>query len=147
MRKILVVAAAVVAGEEGRALDEEGVRATWRERESVKRALVEWLHEWGYLDHGSDLDEEAVVRAVYQGLASSRADLLLVNLEDLWLEPHPQNMPGTSSERPNWRRKARYTLEEISSQEAVGEVLAIITRLRRGNANERGLSPQRGHSN
>ena len=46
-------------------------------------------------------------------LADSDARLLLVNIEDLWLETQPQNMPGTSTERPNWQRKARLSLEEF----------------------------------
>jgi 4-alpha-glucanotransferase len=38
---------------------------------------------------------------------------VLINLEDLWLEKRPQNVPGTSTERPNWRRKAKLTLEQL----------------------------------
>ena len=37
--------------------------------------------------------------------------MMLVNLEDLWLETQPQNIPGTSEECPNWRNKARYSFE------------------------------------
>ncbi len=46
-------------------------------------------------------------------LASSDADLVLVNLEDLLLETRPQNLPGTKADHPNWRRKI--TIEDISS--------------------------------
>jgi 4-alpha-glucanotransferase len=53
-------------------------------------------------------DEAARCAAAMHGLtawlANSDASLVLMNLEDLWLEPRPQNVPGTSSERPNWQR-------------------------------------------
>jgi 4-alpha-glucanotransferase len=38
---------------------------------------------------------------------------VLVTLEDLWQEERSQNVPGTSTERPNWRRKARQTIEQL----------------------------------
>jgi 4-alpha-glucanotransferase len=41
---------------------------------------------------------------VVRGLAAGDAAVALVTLEDAWLEPAPQNVPGTSLERPNWRR-------------------------------------------
>ncbi|HSU56148.1 MAG TPA: 4-alpha-glucanotransferase, partial [Candidatus Dormibacteraeota bacterium] len=51
--------------------------------------------------------------ACLEWLANSQAEFVLVNLEDLWSEIEPQNVPGTSDEVPNWRRKARLTIEEI----------------------------------
>ncbi|CEP67915.1 Glycoside hydrolase, superfamily [Moorella glycerini] len=62
-------------------------------------------------------------RACLAHLAASRARILLVNLEDLWLETAPQNIPGTVDTYPNWRRKARYTLEEFSQKPEVLQVL------------------------
>src|SRR5438874_13595759 len=52
-------------------------------------------------------------------LASSMADVVLVNLEDLWDETLPQNVPSTSTERPNWRRRVRPTIEQIRKMAAV----------------------------
>ena len=48
---------------------------------------------------------------------------MIVNLEDLWLEPRPQNVPGTGPERPNWRRRAGYGLEAFKRLPAVTEAL------------------------
>jgi 4-alpha-glucanotransferase len=48
---------------------------------------------------------------------------VLVNLEDLWGATEPQNVPGTSTERPNWRRKLRYSLEELGKSLPVVEAL------------------------
>ena len=63
-------------------------------------------------------------------LASSRTKMVLVNLEDLWLETAPQNVPGTNLERPNWQRKARLSLEEFRTMGGVANVLRSIRRLR-----------------
>ena len=50
--------------------------------------------------------------------------MVIVNLEDLWLEPHPQNVPGTGPrEYPNWRRRAGYGLEAFKRLPAVTEAL------------------------
>jgi len=57
---------------------------------------------------------------------------MLVNLEDLWLETNQQNTPGTSSERPNWRHKAKYTFEEFSQMQQVTYILKEIARRRAG---------------
>jgi 4-alpha-glucanotransferase len=51
---------------------------------------------------------------------------MLVNLEDLWLEPAPQNVPGTWHERPNWQRKARFSTEEIRGMNGLVEILKTI---------------------
>lgn len=56
-------------------------------------------------------------------LARSAASVVIVNLEDLWLEPRPQNVPGTGPERPNWRRRAGYGLEAFKRLPAVTEAL------------------------
>jgi 4-alpha-glucanotransferase len=55
---------------------------------------------------------------------------MLINLEDLWLETQPQNVPSTEDEYPNWRRKARYSLEEFSQMPQVTDTLRTINKLR-----------------
>ena len=52
----------------------------------------------------------------------------MVNLEDLWLEEESQNIPGTMHERPNWRRKARLTLDDMCS---CADVVALLEDLNR----------------
>jgi len=74
---------------------------------------------------------EAILRRQLEYLASSPARLVLVNLEDLWHETEPQNVPGTHDERPNWRRKARFAFEELSTRADVVEPLKRMNELRR----------------
>ncbi len=67
------------------------------------------LHQAGARpeDFTNELDEPACRTAMIactDALAASPASVVLLTLEDLWLEPSPQNVPGTCDERPNWRR-------------------------------------------
>ena len=56
---------------------------------------------------------------------------MLAKLEDLWLESLQQNVSGTWEERPNWKRKARYSLEQIREMSTVRESLNAIDEIRR----------------
>ncbi len=67
-----------------------------------------------------------LLRACAAFLGASRARIVLVNLEDLWLEMQPQNVPNTRQERPNWTRKARYSFEAFSQNPYVLETLEEI---------------------
>ena len=46
-------------------------------------------------------------------LAKSEAIIVLLNLEDLWGETKPQNIPSTTKEHPNWKRRMRYSMERL----------------------------------
>jgi 4-alpha-glucanotransferase len=65
------------------------------------------------------LDPPAVLEALLGWLGASDASEVVVNLEDLWGEPEPQNVPGTGPEVPNWRRQAALTLEELAADPVV----------------------------
>jgi 4-alpha-glucanotransferase len=83
-----------------RAADEHGARA-------VTRAALLLQSGSKPEDFTSELDDPACRTAMIactDALASSPAHVVLITLEDLWLEPAPQNVPGTCDERPNWRR-------------------------------------------
>ncbi|MYD88225.1 MAG: 4-alpha-glucanotransferase, partial [Acidobacteria bacterium] len=74
----------------------------------------------------ADLD---LLRACLDRLARSEAGMVIVNLEDLWLEVNPQNVPGTGPrQHPNWRRRARYALERLMRIPEVKAVLGVLHR-------------------
>ena len=52
-------------------------------------------------------------------LSDSMANIVLVNVEDLWEETLPQNVPATITERPNWRRRLRPSIEQIRKMAGV----------------------------
>ena len=51
--------------------------------------------------------------AIVGFLASTPCKLMLLNQEDLLKETEQQNLPGTTDEYPNWRRKMKCTVEEL----------------------------------
>jgi 4-alpha-glucanotransferase len=44
----------------------------------------------------------------------------------MWLEDRPQNVPGTSHERPNWQRRAARGLDAIIEDAAIRRMLTSI---------------------
>ncbi len=91
------------------------------QRAALLDALVAFLRRAGRLDEADD--SESVLRACLAHLAASGPRVTLVSLEDLWGETEPQNTPSTGEECANWRRKARYSLEEFGRLPAVVELL------------------------
>lgn len=105
--------------------------AFWLGKDTVNQAALSiFLYRKGWLEVPTH-DVLAVLKACLAYLASSRARIVLVNLEDLWLEMEPQNFPGTGEERFNWRRKARYTFEAFSQIPQVLKTLREINQLRK----------------
>lgn len=107
-----------------------------------QEAVLGFLRREGWLRPSRD-DTESVLRACLAYLAAGRARIVLVNLEDLWLETAPQNVPGTGNAYPNWRRKACYPLETFRCKPDIVEILKTIDRLRRGANRGRGRKPGR----
>jgi 4-alpha-glucanotransferase len=98
-------------------------------RSAQRAALESFLRTRALLS--GDASEIAILSAWLAYLAGQDEDFLLINLEDLWLEPTPQNVPGTWDERANWRRKARLSIEAIRRDSALSDVLKTIGDIRR----------------
>ena len=79
-------------------------------------------------EHRSD-----AFRRVIQRLARSRAGVVLVNLEDLWGERRPQNVPGRSGARM-FSRRCRLDLATVQRHGEWNTLLDSIDSLRRGEA-------------
>jgi 4-alpha-glucanotransferase len=109
--------------------DEDAARER-EDRAELRRTLTEVLRRRG-LPAG---DERTAYESSILQLARSDACLLVVNLEDMWGETEPQNLPGTGAEQPNWRRRARYGVSELGSVADLTERLARINEARRGVA-------------
>ena len=108
-------------------LDHAEAKRERAHREQWKAGIIRFLRRLGFLPKGSATPRE-VFQAMLRFLARSPAPTVLVNLEDLWLEERPQNVPGTSTERPNWRRKARLSLEDIESSPAIARLCDVLTK-------------------
>ncbi len=107
---------------------EERQRRGAQRQELASAAAAHWPGAW---DGRSD-PFPLVLRDRLEHLAASPARMVLVNLEDLWHETEPQNVPGTlADQRPNWRRKARWSFEEMTRHPEVVGTLERIDALRR----------------
>jgi 4-alpha-glucanotransferase len=115
-------------------LDSADARAEGNRLQSMKETLITFLRNRSWL-HEPKGDVRTVLTACLSYLAASQAQLVLINLEDLWLETQPQNVPTTGEAYPNWRRKARYTLEQFSQLPQVVDILITVTRLRKRRQN------------
>lgn len=104
----------------------EEARAT---RAGLIQRMLQQMQRAGFL-HDPATPEE-LRDALLDYLSASESQLLLVNLEDLWAERLPQNVPGTASERPNWRRVAQHSLEHIISSPEINAALKRLDGIRR----------------
>jgi 4-alpha-glucanotransferase len=100
-----------------------------KNRQQMIRALVEYLRRAGSIPQGAEGTELQALHGCLEFMASSDGKVTLVNLEDLWGETEPQNVPGTWRERPNWRRRAKHSIEELNSLPGARELLARLTEL------------------
>lgn len=109
---------------------EEMMHAARSERRALRRSLRTFLEKRGFLADRKRPPTE-ILGAILRFLGRSASPLVIVNLEDLWGETEPQNIPGTENERPNWRRKARFRFEDFRSLPSVTGPLNDLDRIRR----------------
>ena len=113
-------------------VSQAGAESGHKTRKQQRRALSRFLAAQGWLKDSAG-SPKSVLRASLEFLSSSESCFVLVNLEDLWLETQPQNVPGTGVERPNWRRKASYSLETFCRIRDVISPLMKVNKLRENN--------------
>lgn len=75
---------------------------------------------------------ESLPLALYRYLARTPCRLLSVQMEDLTGEVEQPNLPGTTDEHPNWRRKLSRDLEVIFATSDAARILAEISGIRSG---------------
>ncbi|OGT71126.1 MAG: 4-alpha-glucanotransferase [Gammaproteobacteria bacterium RIFCSPLOWO2_02_FULL_57_10] len=102
----------------------------WRHVE--KRQVLQWLADQWLLPEQWQLGDEGAGRAfdahlcaaIFRCCARSRSLLLSIQLEDLALLETPVNIPGTSTEYPNWRRKLPVDIKELLDSDSGLAMLA-----------------------
>jgi 4-alpha-glucanotransferase len=91
--------------------------------EALRRAQV-WVHE-------GEPELETLVALVYCFLARTHSCLALVQLDDLTDELDAVNVPATSAEHPNWRRRLSLSLGELASARRFQQITQILQDERR----------------
>lgn len=105
------------------------------DRAREKQKLLDRLHDLHLLPDWFPRDQARVPElagelhnAIVGFLASTPSKLMVLNQEDLLKETEQQNLPGSTSEYPNWRRKMKCTVEELWTSTEVQD----FTRMFRG---------------
>ncbi|HWF39419.1 MAG TPA: 4-alpha-glucanotransferase, partial [Candidatus Acidoferrales bacterium] len=94
-----------------------------RDQAQLKRAL----EKEGLLTKSLNPQPDEWVPLVYAYLARSNSFAALVQLADLTKEVDPVNLPGSTDQYPNWRRKLSVAIEELLDNPSAKEVIEIFT--------------------
>jgi len=107
--------------------DEDGYRNQLADRLREKQRMLDALHyehllPETYERNAANLPElnGDLHNAVIGFLMSVPSRILLINQEDFTKETEQQNLPGSTSQYPNWQRKMRYSLEDLYSDDVRG---------------------------
>ncbi len=107
--------------------DENGYRSQLADRQREKQKMLDALHYARLLPEIYERDASKLPElngdlhnAVIGFLMNVPSMILLVNQEDFTKETEQQNLPGSTAQYPNWQRKMRYSIEDLSTPEAQG---------------------------
>jgi len=112
-------------------LDSNGAKQERSERQHLRKIIVAFLKQ-EKLVNSSQPGIRNILKGILNFLNSSPARIVLINVEDLWLEIKPQNIPGTAEEYRNYCKKLYYPFEEFSKSPEVLEILSEVNQRRRG---------------
>ncbi|HEX4503558.1 MAG TPA: 4-alpha-glucanotransferase [Scandinavium sp.] len=117
--------------------DEVILRGLYQDRELAKQGLLEALHKYGCLPKraGHKASLMSMTRTLNRGMqryiADSNSALLGLQPED-WLEmAAPVNIPGTSYQYKNWRRKLSTTIEAMFADDTVNKLIKDLDKRRK----------------
>jgi 4-alpha-glucanotransferase len=98
------------------------------EREQARAALWRALHERGFVADAlvpHVLDAPAVA-AIVGFIAATPSPVVLLPLEDALLQDEQPNLPGTTVEHPNWRRRFEQAATQLLDQPATRQILDVL---------------------
>jgi len=79
---------------------------------------------------GSQALTPALAEAVHAFVAAAPSRVMMVQLEDVIGATEQANMPGTTEEHPNWKRKLPETLESLARGERLRGLAATLSKIR-----------------
>jgi 4-alpha-glucanotransferase len=114
-------------------IDRAAFEAQKQDRARDKQSLLDALFAAGLLpsDYARRADEIPELTgelhyAIIGFLAKTPSVLWLVNQEDMTKEPAQQNLPGTTSEYPNWSRKMNWSIKDLSDLPVARDCAAMV---------------------
>jgi 4-alpha-glucanotransferase len=99
-------------------------------RERERALLLDTLIAHGDLAPPEREDDTAVTVALNRYLAAAPSAIVMAQLDDILGEREPPNVPGTSSEYPNWRRKLGTHIEDLSNDPRLARLCTALNELR-----------------
>ncbi|GAB3033415.1 4-alpha-glucanotransferase [Bowmanella dokdonensis] len=115
---------------------EQILQGLYDSRHDNKQQILDSLHGHGSIPEwvGQQVEQVGMSKELNHGLqihmAAGSSTLLSLQLED-WLEmDKPVNVPGTSSEYPNWQRKLTRNLEQIFTDPSLKGLASGLTQAR-----------------
>jgi 4-alpha-glucanotransferase len=94
--------------------DADSVHQARRQRVQERAELLAALRTAKLIDTDAEPNVEALILAVHAYLARTRCTLVVAQMDDVTGEAEPVNVPATSEEHPNWRRRLSLSLEQFS---------------------------------
>jgi 4-alpha-glucanotransferase len=102
-------------------IDRQAYASQLADRSRDKQSLLDALAAQGLLPEGYNRRADEIPEltgelhyAIIGYLARTPCDLWLVNQEDMTREQFQQNLPGTTAEYPNWSRKMRWSIKDLT---------------------------------
>lgn len=114
-------------------LESEGsYERQWEERHADKQRILDLMHDLGLLPEGfprlahqiPELTGE-MHNAIIGILVQTPCMLMALNQEDLTKETEQQNLPSSTWQYPNWRRKMRFSVEELRTLPLARDFVAM----------------------
>jgi 4-alpha-glucanotransferase len=96
-------------------IDREQAAEQREQRSSDREALLDALVREKLISSVQRNDVDAIVVAAHAYLARTPAVLVMAQLDDITGERAPVNLPATTDQYPNWRRRISVTLEDLAA--------------------------------
>jgi 4-alpha-glucanotransferase len=102
------------------------------QREKDRQLLLDTLIGHGDLAAAERDDDVAIVIAANRYLAATPCAIVMAQLDDILAERTPVNVPGTSVQYPNWRRKLGTDVDALASDDRLARLCAALNDIRPG---------------
>ena len=103
------------------------------ERARSREELLKVLRATDVLSSDENVSDIELSRAAHRFLARTPSMLAMAQIDDLADESLPVNVPGTSDEHPNWRRRLSIDLEELPSSPTFRAIVQAFEEERAGD--------------
>lgn len=105
--------------------DDELQQAQQR-RAAKRQGLLCWLQDMSGCPLTADVDFATLLPIWAGAVAAGNSELFSLALADLLAEDDAVNIPGTSHEYPNWRRRYSVPVEQLSQHELFEQTIAAV---------------------